>query len=154
MTITGILHVNINCTDFDRSRRFYESLGFTPLHLGESVGPALEQALGLPDAHCKGGIFQLGTGEGACLLDLLEWQRPAPEGQPYERLSHVGAARVCLTSTDIWSDHKAMTEQGIEFLSEPQLLESPDSAAWIVCFRDPDGTILELAQFPDKEPWS
>ena len=152
--ITRVLHFNINCTNFERSRAFYELLGFRPLHLGESIGAALENALGLPaGAHCVGGIFRLGTAEDGALLDLLEWQQPAPEGQPYDRLNNVGVARVCLISTDIWADHASLTEQGVEFVSEPQLLEGPDSAAWIVCFHDPDGTIIELAQFPDTAPW-
>ena len=28
MSITGLVHVNINCSDFDRSLAFYERLGF------------------------------------------------------------------------------------------------------------------------------
>jgi len=28
MNITGMVHVNINCSNFERSRGFYEKLGF------------------------------------------------------------------------------------------------------------------------------
>ena len=28
MAITGLVHANINCSDYDRSLRFYEALGF------------------------------------------------------------------------------------------------------------------------------
>ena len=28
MHITGMVHININCTDFQRSKAFYEMLGF------------------------------------------------------------------------------------------------------------------------------
>ena len=31
MNITGMVHVNINCRDFERSRAFYEELGFKVL---------------------------------------------------------------------------------------------------------------------------
>ena len=61
---------------------------------------------------------------------------------------------MCLSSSDIWAGYNAFSNHGVEFISEPQLLESPGSLAWIVCFRDPDGTILELAEFPQSEPWA
>ena len=28
MNITGMMHVNVNCSDYERSREFYEFLGF------------------------------------------------------------------------------------------------------------------------------
>ena len=28
MNISGLVHVNINCSDFERSRAFYEALGY------------------------------------------------------------------------------------------------------------------------------
>ena len=28
MSITGLVHVNVNCSDFERSKAFYEMLGF------------------------------------------------------------------------------------------------------------------------------
>jgi len=28
MNISGMVHVNINCSDYDQSRSFYEMLGF------------------------------------------------------------------------------------------------------------------------------
>jgi len=31
MHIKGLLHVNINCHDFERSKKFYELLGFVVL---------------------------------------------------------------------------------------------------------------------------
>jgi catechol 2,3-dioxygenase-like lactoylglutathione lyase family enzyme len=34
MNISGLLHININCRDFERSRQFYEMLGFAGDHAG------------------------------------------------------------------------------------------------------------------------
>ena len=31
MNLAGLLHININCSDFDRSKAFYEKLGFRVL---------------------------------------------------------------------------------------------------------------------------
>ena len=40
MNVTGILHVYINCSDFDRSRMFYEMLGFRVVRPIEPRGTA------------------------------------------------------------------------------------------------------------------
>ena len=31
MNITGMMHINVNCSDYERSREFYEFLGFKVL---------------------------------------------------------------------------------------------------------------------------
>ena len=45
------------------------------------------------------------------------------------------------------ADVEALKARGVEFVSEPVLLSPPDAPpARFVCFKDPDGTILELVE--------
>jgi glyoxylase I family protein len=75
---------------------------------------------------------------------LLEFQEPPPMGQPYPQLHNTGIARMCLKTTDIWQMYRFLSSQGVEFLSEPKPL--PGTDVTIVCFKDPDGTFIELLE--------
>ena len=79
-----LFHVNVNCSELDRSRRFYvDGLGLT-----EGVRTAADHAqpgtaFGLDRARWDAWIL-LGprAASKACAIDLLEWQEPAPQGAP------------------------------------------------------------------------
>lgn len=47
MTITGLVHVNINCSDFERSEAFYRLLGFERLmDVAPTTSPEVAAAVG------------------------------------------------------------------------------------------------------------
>ena len=49
MAIKDVFHVNINCTDLERSRAFYELVGFkVVVELGVGGTPEMLTGLGLP----------------------------------------------------------------------------------------------------------
>ena len=148
MTITGLVHVNVNCSDFDRSRRFYESLGFEHMmDVPPTNTSEVAAAVGMPPYRVKGALFVLRTGGRPFVLDLLEWQQPTDVAAPYPHLYHLGIARIALSSDDLDGDMARLKERGVEFLSDPAsvTLENQPTTRF-VCFRDPDGTILELVQ--------
>jgi hypothetical protein len=65
MNIQGMAHVNVNCSDFDRSRAFYEMLGFEVVWEVEPVGsPAISAAVGMPPYRVKGAVMALGGNRG------------------------------------------------------------------------------------------
>ena len=145
MNINGMAHVNINCSDFERSRAFYEALGFTMVWQvdGPPAAPGVAEAVGFEDYDIKGGIMALsGT---AVAIDLLEWTKPHDASAPYERLNHLGLARLALTTSDLAADVATLKSMDVEFVSEPVTLPGPTGApVSFVCFKDPDGTIVEL----------
>ena len=50
MAIKSIFHVNVNCSDLERSRAFYERLGFQTVNeLPTGGSPKLALGLGLPN---------------------------------------------------------------------------------------------------------
>ena len=136
MSITGMVHVNINCSDFERSRAFYEDLGF------EILAP-----VGMPPYRVRGALMSLRDARVPLVIDLLEWVEPRDTSKPYEHLYHLGIARIALASSDLDADMKRLEERGVEFVSAPAevTLEGGRSSRF-VCFYDPDGTVLELVE--------
>ncbi len=60
MNITSIYHININCTNFERSFAFYKMLGFKEVvDFGERSGPQMAR-LKLAGARGRGKLLQLG----------------------------------------------------------------------------------------------
>jgi catechol 2,3-dioxygenase-like lactoylglutathione lyase family enzyme len=147
MNINGFVHVNVNVSDFERSRAFYERLGFRVVwEVPERNTPEVAAAVGMPPYHVKGALMAL---PGAnTLIDLLEWKDPHDASPPYPHLYHLGLARIALATSDLDADMAELRSAGVEFLSEPASLPGPDGGkSRFVCFEDPDGSVLELVEF-------
>jgi catechol 2,3-dioxygenase-like lactoylglutathione lyase family enzyme len=148
MNITGLVHVNINCSDFDRSLRFYELLGFQKvIDVPPKNTLEVAAAVGMPPYTVKGALLILQNSKTPLMIDLLEWQDPTDKRPPYPNLYHLGIARVALSTNDLDSDVAFLKSEGVEFLSNPATVKienQPETR--FVCFKDPDGTILELVE--------
>ena len=148
MNITGLVHVNINCSDFDRSLRFYELLGFQKvIDVPPKNTPEVAAAVGMPPYTVKGALLILKNSKTPLMIDLLEWQEPTDNRPPYPNLYHLGIARIALSTNDLDSDIAFLKSEGVEFLSDPATVKienQPETR--FICFKDPDGTILELVE--------
>jgi catechol 2,3-dioxygenase-like lactoylglutathione lyase family enzyme len=144
--IERIFHFNINCSNLEVSLAFYQKLGFQViLDFREGMeSKEMAEAFGMKIADLKGVHLRIGEDNNATRIDLLEFKNPPPTGEPYPHLYHTGIARMCLKTTDIEKDYQNLTDKGIEFMSEPKLL--PGTSVKIVCFKDPDGTFIELLE--------
>jgi glyoxylase I family protein len=144
--IERIFHLNINCTNLERSLAFYQLLGFKIIidFRDGMSSKEMAEAFGMQTAALKGVHLRLGDTPDATRIDLLEFTDPQPTGQPYPHLYHTGIARICLKTTNIQQDYEDLAAKGIEFLSEPKVL--PGTSVSIVCFKDPDGTFIELLE--------
>ena len=148
MNINGLVHVNINCSNFNRSLRFYELLGFKKvIEVPEKNTDEVAAAVGMRPYTVKGALLILQNSKTPLMIDLLEWQEPSDNRPPYPNLYHLGIARIALASDDLDLDVKFLKSHGVEFLSEPAevKLEGQPKTRF-VCFKDPDGTILELVE--------
>ena len=148
MRSTGLVHVNVNCSNFDRSLRFYELLGFQKLiDVTARNTEEVAAAVGMPPYTVKGALLILKASKSPLVIDLLEWLDPNDSSPPYEHLYHLGIARIALATDDLDSDVEFLKSNGVEFLSEPATVSLKDNPATrFVCFKDPDGTVLELVQ--------
>ena len=141
----------INCSDLERSTKFYaDVLGFRPL-AKFAPGPRDESALRLgPDAEWEMAYLDDPRGAFAFGIDLVEWKQPKPEGAAYAAANNLGIYRMALFTDDIDRDYEGLREHGVQCVSPPAKLEMgpgiPDLRALL--FPDPDGAMLELIEAP------
>jgi glyoxylase I family protein len=146
MAIKDVFHVNVNCTNLERSQAFYEQVGFkVVVELGLGGSADMVRGLGLPEgSKAKAVLMMLEPDKPrGTRLDLIEWVTPATKGAPAPDLAHAGAVRIALWTIGIDEEYERLKAAGVEFLSEPVGMPG----ARFCCFKDPDGTILELIDF-------
>ena len=146
MNISGLLHININCRNFERSKKFYEMLGFKVIMPVPPEGRgAAAAAVGMQRYRVKGALMKHSS---RIVIDLLEWEEPHEAGLPYKSMAHPGIARVAFTTSALDDDIATLTQANVEFLSDsPAQVAGPrDSQVRFICFKDPDGTVLELVE--------
>jgi len=140
-----LFHVNICVRDMERSVRFYQDLGFTKVNDFTLEDPSVGDALGVKTRKLRGVFMRLGNESNAPVLDLVQFIDPPTQGQPYSTLNNVGICRIAFTVDDIDKTYEQLKAKGIQFVAPLKKLEGPGGATIaVVCFKDPDGTVLEL----------
>lgn len=149
MAIKAIFHVNVNCSDFERSKAFYEQLGFqTVLDLPTGGDAELAAGLALPECEGRASIMMLDPQQPRqARLDLIEWSNPRDDRPPYDHLARLGINRIALWTIDLDAEYRRLLAAGVEFLSAPRTMGGHTR---FVCLKDPDGTIIELIEFLDS----
>lgn len=152
--LVDVIHgISVNCTNLDRSLEFYKAIGFREIaKIGETGGGGLEKGLRIPNPRARGRLLKLGDEPGAINLDLIEWLSPRTEGRAYPRLNHAGITRISLHTPNLQKAYEDLKTKGIEFYSEPQVLQFDGVSSLFVCFEDPDGTVLELIESRAEGP--
>ncbi|HWA63933.1 MAG TPA: VOC family protein [Caulobacteraceae bacterium] len=152
--LTGMVHVNINVSDFDRSRAFYEALGFRLIWMVPPTNSTeVAAAVGMPPYRVKGGLMRLEGAEPPVVIDLLQWQHPHDDAPPYPHLYHYGLARLALATRDMDADLATLEAMGVDLVGPPArvVVDGAPTGGRFVCFKDPDGTILELVEMQGAE---
>jgi catechol 2,3-dioxygenase-like lactoylglutathione lyase family enzyme len=141
-----LFHVNICVRDMDRSVRFYEEVGFTKVNDFILDDPSLEAGLGIETRKLRGVFMRVGSDPNAPALDLVQFLDPPTQGQPYPTLNNVGICRICFWVDNIDQMYERLrANKNIEFVGPLVVLRGPnDFKVKFVCFKDPDGTVLEL----------
>ena len=146
--LSGLVHININVSDFDRSRRFYEALGFRLFWMVPPTNTAeVAAAVGMPPYEVKGGLMRLDSADMPFVIDLLEWRSPSDAEPPYRHLYHLGIARIAIGTKDFDADVAFLEKQGVTWVGPPAEVKMEGAKGpRFVCFKDPDGTVLELVE--------
>jgi glyoxylase I family protein len=146
--IKSVFHVNINVTDFDRSLEFYKMLGFkVVLDIGEGPNKANDKGLNIPNSVGRAALLALSDDPRATRIDLIEWKQPRTDGAPYPHLYHTGINRIALFTKNLDEEYARLRALGVEMVSEPvEMSAGRKAGARFFCFKDPDGTYLELIE--------
>ena len=153
-----IFHVNLNCSNLDRSRAFYESIGFNVVNNFSASGPGegarsfaeigLAPILRLPaDCDARALLLALTDHPHTTRLDLIEWIRPSSVRPPRGDLTQIGFGRLCLKVKDCAALHRRLIEDGRTVYTEPVLIDMGGSRQFCFCCEDPDGIVIEFLQF-------
>src|SRR6187431_395705 len=103
-----IFHVNVNCSDLERSLAFYRDV--LGLQQGAHTQPGEPQpgdAFGLDTAQWDAWILTGDNGYDGVALDLLEWQVPPPVGSP-PAANRLGFSRLGLVTRDVDGLHERL----------------------------------------------
>ena len=150
-----IFHVNVNCSDFERSLAFYMTIGFreyldfSAVDDGRTfgdigLGPLFRMP---PRLHGRATFLVLGDDPWSTRLDLIEWIEPTSEPAAPRTLSHLGIARICLKVRDCAALYTALKDGGYDVYSPPGLIDMGGSRQYVFCCGDPDGVVIEFMQF-------
>ncbi|MBV8775498.1 MAG: VOC family protein [Deltaproteobacteria bacterium] len=140
-----LFHVNICVRDMERSMRFYQDLGFAKVNDFTMDDPAVGDALGVKATKLRGVFMRLGSDPHAPVLDLVQFIEPPTQGQAYSSLNNVGICRIAFTVDDIDRTYEELRAKRVEFVAPLKKITGPGGAQiGVVCFKDPDGTVLEL----------
>lgn len=146
--LLGFMHVNVNCSDLERSRRFYE--GALGLVASAHTRPEKAQpgaGFGL-DGDARWDAFVLddprGMGAGAS-LDLLRWEQPEPTGAPPGIVPATGIHRIAYAVPSLDAALARVAGSGGSALPAGPA-QRGDRAARIAWLLDPDGSVVELIE--------
>ncbi|MGN6722925.1 MAG: VOC family protein [Marmoricola sp.] len=171
----NLFHFNVVCSDFDRSFDFYtQVVGMSPLtssragtdsdeaarrradgirpgegHAAPGEGAQVAELLGFEGSgEYRGAFLYFGDKRSGPYIDLLEWDDNLPRAERNPR--NVGLSRVAIQVTDMDAQLARLAEHGVPLVSEPKTLVLGVTRVRVVCFRDPDGVLLEYLEFVDQ----
>jgi glyoxylase I family protein len=140
LELRGFSHVCINVSDMERSLAFYRDvLGLRILFDVELAGPGMETVTG--EGGARGRMVGCLVPGSRVTIELLQYGHRAPA--PREGGASAGYSNLALTVADLGAAHAALEARG----ARPR---RPVEVGGVRMFfvSDPDGTPIELIEFP------
>jgi len=154
MAYKNIDHINFVVSNMEQSLKFYcELLGFEISMDKELKGDWIDRVAGLSGV-CARCVY-LDTGTGA-RIELLEYQAPKSEAPgETQQTNNLGIRHLAFEVDDIEAEYKRLSSAGVVFVSKPEKVPFQPGKGGrtkqLCYFRDPDGIILELAEYKAAE---
>jgi len=150
--IRAIDHINIVVADLDRSVKFYtEVLGFAKTKEAFLEGDWIERIVGLRGVRARVAYVVAPAGEPR--LELLCYAAPAGGAvAANSRANTVGLRHLALRVENMTAMTARLRGAGVTLFSEPVrvpagVVQHEAGEKTLVYFLDPDGVILELAEY-------
>lgn len=150
--IRGIDHINIVVADLERSVQFYTGLlGFRKTHDVFMEGAWIEEIVRLKGV--KGKVAFVEPPGGGLRIELLEYVAPAGVTLPENaRPNTLGLRHIAFRVDNIAALAAKLRAAGVTLFSDPVLVPKgvvkfAAGDKTLVYFLDPDGVILELAEY-------
>jgi len=150
--VQAIDHINIVVSDLERSVHFYtELLGLVETRRAHLEGSWIESIVGLKGV--RADVVYVEPVSGGMRIELLQYRAPVGKSLPENALPNtVGLRHIALRVRDIHEVCKRLVAAGVELVGPPVEVPSGvvthDAGDKVLCyFHDPDGVILELAEY-------
>jgi len=145
--IKQIDHLAIVVTDLERSRKFFEILGFQESIRSTLDAAFLESVTGIKGA--AGSFVGMKHPASRLMIELLHFSslKPLPDpecGHP----SRIGLRHLAFSVQDIEHTVARLKEFGVQFMSPIRTWEKTGKR--LVYFHGPDGILMELAQYREE----
>ena len=148
--ISQVMHIGVTVSDMDRSLAFYrDTLGLA--FQGELLmeGAETERLFGNRKG-CRARVAYLNGGDElmAPPVELIQFLSEEAALQDSD-LFRTSISEICFVTDDMQKEYERLLQQGVVFLSEPQMFDFTASGfgkSKAVYFKDPDGVILELME--------
>lgn len=156
MKIERFVHANVVCSDLSTSLNFYvDILGGKAHEIFESGDSDLRACMGVGEegaSSYRAALVEFGDTRGGPYLDLVEWiGSPLPGRRPPLQAQDLGLARVALEVSDLEAWEKYLRDSDVPIVGPMQEERvGPWTLRLLLC-RDPDGTLIELAEFPEGQ---
>jgi catechol 2,3-dioxygenase-like lactoylglutathione lyase family enzyme len=149
MSVVGLVTLKVCCSDLERSRRFYQVLGYTAASPPGAGTDWVAELYGVPGTALRVQMLTRPDEPRAAAVELLEW---APSvGQP-PVANTIGAGMAGFRSNDLDADCAALEAAGGRRVSDPVSTPGPAHTTRFVHVRDPDGFNIQLIQFVKVVP--
>jgi catechol 2,3-dioxygenase-like lactoylglutathione lyase family enzyme len=147
--IVGAHHTSFTVANLARSLEFFHDLlGLEVIGTREVSVAYLGRIVGLPGCRVKAALLRIPGSTHH--LEVFEYLTPA--GQPYQpRPCDPGSAHLALLVDDLAALYERLRAAGVECVSEPVRIDAgPNTGAWALYLRDPNGILIELFQPPPQ----
>ena len=155
--IERMVHANICVRDMDTSVAFYEKVGFEKFFDAICEDGDVWRGLAVDGRRFRAVFMKIpGLAMSASpFLDIIQFLEPPTMGSAYPSLHHAGIARLCFEVHDIRKQATELEAKGIKLMSSVASFGSGDVAVEFICFKDPDGTVIEFIEWTGAgQPWS
>lgn len=128
--------------DIETLMSYYQSvLGIKPYRTGAYEGkPKLDELIDIDNTSLLGGWFKMN--QKSKVMEFWQYRNPVtPKNTAVRQSTDLGYS-FSFEVTDIQKEYKRLKAQGVDFISEPQLM----GEFWQVFARDPDSNIYSLRQ--------
>ena len=139
--ILNLRHTGLVVKDLQASLDFYiKKLGFTVKVLSNEDSAFIDTILGLHDSELTTVKLVL---KGGAMIELLDFKENTTNIID-RKIIDTGPTHMAFTVDDLDETYKSLSENGIEFISEPKI--SPDGFAKVAFCSAPEGTYIELVE--------
>lgn len=147
--ILGIHHACISTPNLERLRDFYcDNFGLEEVmrYGWEQGGDLYDSIVGLKGSEANFVYLRSGNTH----LELFEYRHPTPKPRdPDWRVCDYGFTHICFEVADIDAEFARLSKAGMRFQNDAPI--DALGLLQVVYGFDPDGNIVELLQFPDRD---